>query len=75
MKTRTILFADEGMVLTDGESYGTTVVLAEGRTSEEFHEITEAEYEEIKAKENVESAAEIDGLTAVAETEGMHKEE
>ena len=51
MKSRIFLFADEGMVLTDGKSYGRAVALAEGRTSKEFREITEAEYEAIKAEE------------------------
>ena len=54
MKTRMILYADEGKVLTDGEVYGKTVYLAEGRELSEFHEITEAEYNEIlKAQENL----------------------
>ncbi len=47
ISTRTVLQADEGMILTDGESYGRTVMLAEGRSAEEFHEITEEEYDEI----------------------------
>ena len=47
MKTRMILYADEGKVLTDGEVYGKTVYLAEGRELSEFHEITEEEYNNI----------------------------
>ena len=70
MKTLTILYADEGKVLTDGKSYGKVIKLAAGHTREEYNEITEAEYEEIKAKKNVEATAEVDGLTAVEETEG-----
>lgn len=53
MKTRTILYADSGNVLTDGETYGTVVYLAEGAVPEDFREITKAEYEEImEEKEN-----------------------
>lgn len=49
-----VLKADEGMRLTDGEIYAKTVLLPEGRTAEEFSEITEETYEEIM-KEQEES--------------------
>ena len=49
-----VLKADEGMRLTDGEIYAKTVLLPEGRTAEEFSEITEEAYEEIM-KEQEES--------------------
>lgn len=50
MKTRLILYADEGKVLTNGEIYGTEIYLADGLDESGFYEITQAEYEE-KLKE------------------------
>ena len=47
MKTMITLYADEGMILTDGENFGTTMQLAEGRTAEDIREISMEEYEEI----------------------------
>lgn len=41
------LTASEGMVLTDGESFGKEVFLAENADSSKWYEITEAEYETI----------------------------
>lgn len=41
-----ILTADEGMYLTNGETYGKTVVLPESANADEWYEITEAEYNE-----------------------------
>lgn len=55
MKTETVsatvLSADEGKILTDGKVYGRTIYLAKNRSPEEFHEITEAEYNEIREAE------------------------
>lgn len=61
ISTRTVLHADDGMVLTDGEVYGRTIMLAEGRTVEGFHEITEAEHEAIVAEEEAEAEKETEG--------------
>ena len=51
MKTRKILYADEGKILTNGEIYGKQIFLAEGVSEDEFCEITEEEYNAIIAKE------------------------
>lgn len=55
MKTRTVLYAEEGKVLTNGTIYGTQIFLAEGENAESYYEITEAEYnafvENIKEEE------------------------
>ena len=48
MKSKTILIADEGMVLTDGEVYGKTIYLADGASVEDYREITQAEYDELE---------------------------
>lgn len=54
MKTRKILYAESGMVLTDGREYNKIFFLADDRQESEFHEITEAEYEKIlKEKEEL----------------------
>lgn len=44
---QTILTADEGMYLTNGETYGKTVVLPESADISVWHEITEEEYNAI----------------------------
>lgn len=43
-----ILTADEGMYLTNGETYGKTVVLPETANASEWYEITDAEYEALQ---------------------------
>lgn len=49
--TTTVLKADEGKILTDGNTYGRVIYLGKNRLPEEFHEITEAEYNEIREVE------------------------
>ena len=55
MKKETItiikLEANEGMILTDGQEYGTEIYLGEGRKPEEFSEIPLEEYNEKMAAE------------------------
>lgn len=46
-----ILTADEGMYLTNGETYGKTVILPESADTNAWYEITEAEYEKIIAEQ------------------------
>ena len=55
MKSRTVLYADPGMVLTDGETYGKQIFLAEDRSADEFYEITEERAAEIE-REQLEAA-------------------
>ena len=53
--TRIKLTASEGMVLTDGESYGKEVFLAVDADPSKWHEITVAEYEEAMRAEQAEA--------------------
>lgn len=50
MKTRTIIIAEEGKVITNGTDYGTTIVLAEGADASAYREISMDEYEAILAE-------------------------
>ena len=43
MKTRSILYADEGFVLTDGTTYGRVVYLAENESADAWREVAESE--------------------------------
>jgi hypothetical protein len=47
MKQRITLYAEDGMILTDGEHYGTIIHLAVGSDAEKYHEIPCEEYERI----------------------------
>lgn len=46
------IVASEGMIMTDGEIYGTKIFLAEGRSAEEFYEIPREEYEKRMEEQN-----------------------
>lgn len=52
MKKRTVLHADDGKVLTNGEVYGKHILLAEGISSEGFYEIPDEEYQRILDNRN-----------------------
>ena len=54
MKTRTIIYADDGMVLTDGKIYGKQIYLAEGIDADSFYEITDGEYSRVMAEQTAE---------------------
>ena len=56
MKTRIVLYADEGMVLTNGKSYGRCIGLAETASPDDYYEITKEEYNEILASSQDEKA-------------------
>ena len=51
MKILKTIYADEGKILTDGKTYGRMILLAESKSETDFHEISEAEYEEILRKD------------------------
>ena len=52
--SRPVLFADEGMYVTNGDVHGKQIYLGEGVDPESYTEITEKEYEVIMAQEVVE---------------------
>ena len=49
------IFADEGMMLTDGKTFGSTISLAQGRMPDEYTEISIEEYEKRMAEQETES--------------------
>ena len=53
MKQLITLYADEGKILKDGDTFGTTMQLAEGKTAEGIAEITLEEYEAIMSAETI----------------------
>ena len=53
MKTRLILYAEEGMILTDGHTYGKTIFLSDEATEKDFREITQSEYEAVEKKKGM----------------------
>ena len=56
MRQITQLIADEGKIITDGEAYGKVITPAENETADSFYEITEEEYEKIRAEEELNEA-------------------
>ena len=50
---RKILKASDGMILTNGEIYGSEIYLAEGMDASSFREITTEEYENIMKTEEL----------------------
>lgn len=55
MKSRTVLYAEEGKVLTNGEIYGKQIFLADGVSEYDFYEISEEEYQNILREQENES--------------------
>ena len=59
--SRKILQSDEGMIYTDGKTYGRTIYLADGMDEKDFYQITESEYEALNvpydSAENFESVS------------------
>ena len=66
--SRIKLVATEGMIYTNGESFGRTVFLGTGDSPDNWHEITESEYQAIMEYESEEdSATEADYQAALRE--------
>ena len=59
MKTMIMLYADEGKILTNGKTYGTTISLAENVSAEGYYEITVEEYEKIMEEQAKEEELEL----------------
>lgn len=53
MRSRTVLYAEEGMILTDGETYGKQIFLAEGKSAEHYREIAEEEAQKLQEAHNM----------------------
>lgn len=56
MSDKKALYADEGMILTDGTTYGSIIYLAEGADEKNFYQISEEEYNEIANSEQAEES-------------------
>lgn len=55
MKSRKVLYADDGMFLTDGKTIGKIIFLGADRPESDFREITEAESEQLQAQWDAEA--------------------
>ena len=53
------LIAERGKVLTDGKIFGKTIYLGNSRTSDEFYEISEEEYNIIIKEEELNQSSEL----------------
>lgn len=56
MSDRTVLYADPGMVYTNGTDYGRVIWLAEGADPAAYYQIAEAEYDARMEGEQAEAA-------------------
>lgn len=55
--TQTIIYADDGMVLTDGEGhYGSYMRIADSKSADDYTEIALEEYEAMMAEEMTDEA-------------------
>lgn len=48
-----MLIAEKGMILTDGNIYRVAVILPEGRSEDDFDEITKEEYDKILREQEI----------------------
>ena len=64
MTDERIITASSGMVLTNGETYGSSVRLGDWDSPENWHEITIEEYEKIIAERESEEGYEADSEEA-----------
>jgi len=58
MKKRSVLYADEGTVLTNGTDYGKVIWLADGVSPNTYRSITEEEYKTILAEQEADEKEE-----------------
>lgn len=56
------LTATEGYYLTDGDTYSKEIYLGANDSADNWHEITEAEYEQIQAEEKARMEAELHNM-------------
>ena len=49
--TKVVITADDGKILTNGETYAKKLVLGDWDKAENYHEITEEEYNEIMVEQ------------------------
>lgn len=65
---RTVLYASEGMILTNGVTFGKVIYLADGESAESYTEITEAEFLQMVENGKIgNEATEADYQSALAE--------